>query len=63
MLANVSGTSLCLIDVAGSFGRDLSAQGEAAMVDFAGDGWPGFMAEIKRAIEARKCHALERRAL
>ncbi len=35
ILANVSGTPLCMIDVAGAFGRDLSAQGEAAMVDFA----------------------------
>ena len=29
------GTPLCMVDVAGSFGRDLSAHGEAAMVDFA----------------------------
>jgi monoamine oxidase len=35
MIANMSGSSLCSIDVAGSFGRDLSAQGEAAMVAFA----------------------------
>ena len=35
MYANVAGSSLCLIDVAGSFGRDLSAQGEAAMAAFA----------------------------
>lgn len=35
MLANVSGSALCTVDVAGSFGRDLSAQGEAAMVAFA----------------------------
>jgi monoamine oxidase len=34
-LANMGGSSLCSIDVAGSFGRDLSAQGEAAMVAFA----------------------------
>jgi len=33
--ANIAGSSLCLIDVAGSFGRDLSAQGEKAMVAFA----------------------------
>jgi monoamine oxidase len=33
--ANVAGSSLCLIDVAGSFGRDLSGQGESAMVAFA----------------------------
>jgi monoamine oxidase len=35
MIANMGGSSLCAIDVAGSFGRDLSAQGEAAMVAFA----------------------------
>ncbi len=37
ILGNVSGTSLCLIEVAGSFGGDLSAQGQVAMVDFAGE--------------------------
>ncbi len=35
LLANMAGSSLCSIDVGGSFGRDLSAQGEAAMVAFA----------------------------
>jgi monoamine oxidase len=35
LTANESGSSLCTIDVAGSFGRDLSAQGEAAMIAFA----------------------------
>ena len=35
MYANMGGSSLCTLDVAGSFGRDLSAQGEAAMVAFA----------------------------
>ena len=34
LLANVSGTPLCMVEVAGKFGRELSA-GEAAMVDFA----------------------------
>ena len=33
--ANIGGSSLCSIDVGGSFGRDLSAQGEAAMFAFA----------------------------
>lgn len=37
MYANIGGSSLCSIDVAGSFGRDLSAQGEAAMVAFANE--------------------------
>jgi len=35
LLANMAGSSLCSIDVAGSFGRDLAAQGEPAMVAFA----------------------------
>ncbi|HEY4142500.1 MAG TPA: FAD-dependent oxidoreductase, partial [Pseudolabrys sp.] len=37
LLANVSGTDLHLVEVAGSFGRELSARGEAAMIAFAGD--------------------------
>lgn len=37
ILGNVYGTSLCLIEVAGSFGHDLSAQGQVAMVNFAGE--------------------------
>jgi monoamine oxidase len=35
LFANIGASSLCTVDVAGSFGRDLSAQGEAAMVAFA----------------------------
>jgi len=35
IFANMGGSSLCTIDVGGSFGRDLSAQGEKAMVAFA----------------------------
>jgi monoamine oxidase len=35
LFAKIAGSSLCCIDVAGSFGRDLSAQGEQAMVGFA----------------------------
>jgi monoamine oxidase len=35
LFANVSGTPLCVIDVAGGFGRDLAAKGDAAMFDFA----------------------------
>jgi monoamine oxidase len=37
LFANASGTTLCMIDVAGKFGRDLSAKGEAAMIAFALD--------------------------
>ncbi|MEA2927752.1 MAG: hypothetical protein QOG38_180 [Hyphomicrobiales bacterium] len=35
LLANVSGTPLCMVEVAGKLGRELSAQGDAAMLDFA----------------------------
>ncbi|EKS34739.1 flavin monoamine oxidase family protein [Afipia broomeae] len=35
LLANLGGSSLCQVDVAGSFGAELSARGEAAMVAFA----------------------------
>jgi len=35
LFANIGGSSLCVVDVAGSFGRDLSAQGEKAMVALA----------------------------
>jgi monoamine oxidase len=35
LLANLGGSSLCQVDVAGSFGRELSSRGEAAMVAFA----------------------------
>ena len=34
LFANIGGSSLCSIDVGGSFGRDLSAQGEPAMAAF-----------------------------
>jgi monoamine oxidase len=35
IFANVFGSTVCMIDVAGNFGRDLAAKGQAAMVDFA----------------------------
>jgi len=35
LFANIGSSSLCSIDVAGSFGRDLAGQGEPAMVAFA----------------------------
>ncbi|HXX04095.1 MAG TPA: NAD(P)/FAD-dependent oxidoreductase [Xanthobacteraceae bacterium] len=56
IVANVSGTSLCLIDVAGAFGRDLAAQGEATMVDFAADWLAGlYGADVKKTI--KRSHA------
>jgi monoamine oxidase len=35
LFANVAGTTLCFVDVAGGFGRDLAAEGQTAMVEFA----------------------------
>jgi monoamine oxidase len=35
LLANINGSAICSVDVGGSFGRDLSAQGADAMVAFA----------------------------
>jgi monoamine oxidase len=51
LLANVSGTPLAMVEVAGKLGRELAAQGEAAMVDFA-TGWLAdlFGADVKKAI-------------
>src|SRR5262249_8788442 len=37
LLANVSGSSLHLVEVAAVFGRDLSEKGKAAMIEFASD--------------------------
>jgi monoamine oxidase len=37
LYANMGGSSLCSIDICGSFGRDLSAQGEPAMIAFASE--------------------------
>ena len=56
LLANVSGTDLHLVEVAGAFGRELSAQGEDAMKAFAGD-WLAslFGSNAKRAI--KRSHA------
>ena len=52
ILANVSGTSLCVVEVAGQFGRDLAAKGEAAMVNFAADWLAGlYGADVKKAIK------------
>ena len=52
LLANIGSSSLCVIDVAGSFGRDLSAQGEPAMAAFASE-WLAklFGSEVVAAIK------------
>ncbi|MGH6725276.1 MAG: flavin monoamine oxidase family protein, partial [Pseudolabrys sp.] len=56
LLANVSGSSLHLVEVAGDFGRSLAGQGAAAMTDFAA-GWLAglYGADVKRAI--KRSHA------
>ena len=52
LLANVSGTSLCFVDVAGKFGRGLPAQGEGAMQAFALDWLAGlFGNDVKKAVK------------
>src|SRR5207237_10089235 len=56
LLANVSGTPLALVEIAGKLGRELTGQGEAAMIDFA-TGWLAdlYGADVKKAIG--KTHA------
>jgi monoamine oxidase len=51
LLANISGTALHTVTVAGGFGRELAQQGEAAMVEFARE-WLGmqFGANVKDKI-------------
>jgi monoamine oxidase len=51
LLANVSGTPLSLVEVAGKVARELTAQGEAAMVDYASS-WLAelYGADVKKAI-------------
>ncbi len=52
LLANISGSSLHTVEVAGDFGRDLSGKGEAAMRDFAIDWLTSlFGAKAKTAIK------------
>ena len=54
LFSNVSGSTLCMIDVAGSFGRDLSAKGEKEMVAFALE-WLGnlFGTDLKSIVQRR----------
>ena len=50
--ANVAGSSLCLIDVGGSFGHDLTGEGEKAMVAFAAEWLKGlFGSDIAASIK------------
>lgn len=56
LLANVSGTPLAMVELAGKFGAELAKAGEAAMTDFA-TSWLAdlFGADVKKAIG--KTHA------
>lgn len=56
IFANIGGSSLCTIDVGGSFGRDLSAQGEKAMVAFATE-WLGKLFGSEAAAAVKKSSA------
>lgn len=52
LLANVSGTSLSVVEVGGRFGRDLAAQGDKAMVEFAVEWLSGlFGTDVKKAVK------------
>lgn len=56
VLGNIGGTSLCMVDVAGTFGRDLSGQGERAMIAFARDWLTDlYGADVKKAM--KRAHA------
>lgn len=54
IFGNMSGSTICVLDVGGNFGRDLSAKGEAAMIDFA-ISWLGglYGADIRNAVKRR----------
>jgi monoamine oxidase len=58
LLANLSGTTLCYVDVAGAFGAGLAKDGERAMISFARD-WlvDLFGGELKTAF--RRAHATQ----
>jgi monoamine oxidase len=60
LLANVSGTDLHVVTVAGGFGRDLAAKGETEMVAFAAD-WLGklFGRDVKGKIKRSRATCWE----
>jgi len=54
IFANASGSSLCMVDVGGNFGRDLSAKGDKEMIAFALDWLTNlFGADIKSIVQRR----------
>jgi monoamine oxidase len=58
LLANVSGTPVCLVEVGGRFGRSLAAQGQAAMIDFA-IGWLADLYGTRIRAAVRRSHATQ----
>jgi monoamine oxidase len=56
LFANIGASSLCSVDVAGSFGCDLAAQGEPAMVAFAVE-WLGKLFGSEAAAAVKKSSA------
>lgn len=53
LLANVAKSPLCFVDVGGRFGRELAAQGEKAMIDFAREWIAGlYGADMKKAVRS-----------
>jgi monoamine oxidase len=51
LVANIGGTPLSVVEVAGGFGRALAAQGDKAMVEFAVEWLAGlFGSEVKKAV-------------
>ncbi|HEY7296386.1 MAG TPA: NAD(P)/FAD-dependent oxidoreductase [Xanthobacteraceae bacterium] len=54
LLGNSGGSTLCIVDVAGSFGRDLAAKGEQEMIAFALD-WLSdlYGAAVKNSVKRR----------
>jgi monoamine oxidase len=53
LLANVGGTPLCFVDIAGGFGQSLAAEGPTVMTDFALD-WLGklYGADLRKAVRS-----------
>jgi monoamine oxidase len=56
LLGNVSGTALCLVEVAGTFGRDLAADGDETMIAFAIDWLAGLYGNAIRTA-VKRSHA------
>jgi hypothetical protein len=55
LFANVSGTPLCMIEVAGSFGRDFAAKGDDAMFDFVQSWLSGlYGTDVGKAVKRRQ---------